>query len=178
MFNLLHPIKHFLTITRHRHIVMRLCFKAGIGLQGLKHDLSKYSWCEFRIGMKYYQGDHSPNAREKEIYGYSSAWLHHKGRNKHHFEYWVDHDPEKMTYVPIKMPIRYVKEMFCDRIAATKVYMKKNYNPKGILDYHNRHKDKYVMHTETEALLVSWINLLIDKGEKAAFKIIRTVKEY
>ena len=31
---------------------------------------------------------------------------------------------EKMKYVAYPMPIRYVKEMFCDRIAASKTYLK------------------------------------------------------
>lgn len=173
-----HPIKHFITITKHRHIVIRLCFKTGIGRQGLLHDLSKYSWTEFKIGMKYFQGDHSPNSEERKKLGYSTAWLHHSGRNKHHFEYWVDHDPDKDSFVPIKMPIRYVKEMLCDRIAATKVYMKKNYIPQGVLNYHIGHRDGLVMHPQTRVLLESWIQLLVDKGEKEALKIIKQTREY
>lgn len=45
-----HPIKHFITITKHRHRVMLHCFKAGIPFQGLTHDLSKYSPTEFIPG--------------------------------------------------------------------------------------------------------------------------------
>ena len=81
---------HFLTITHHKLVVMEGCFQVGLFKQGLLHDLSKYSWEEFKTGVKYYQGTRSPNAAEKEEKGYSSAWLHHKGRNKHHFEYWTD----------------------------------------------------------------------------------------
>lgn len=89
----MHPIKHFKTITKHRHAVIRNCFKAGIPLQGLRHDLSKYLPSEFIPGAKFYQGTRSPNEAEREKYGYSAAWLHHKGRNKHHFEYWTDYNP-------------------------------------------------------------------------------------
>ncbi len=74
----MHPFRHFLTITRHRHKVMILCFRLGIGFQGLFHDLSKYSWIEFKAGARYYQGTRSPNDREREVKGYSSAWMHHK----------------------------------------------------------------------------------------------------
>ena len=81
---------HFRTITHHRLLVMKGCFQVGLYRQGLLHDLSKYTWTEFKTGVRYYQGDRSPNAAEKEIMGYSPAWLHHKGRNKHHFEYWTD----------------------------------------------------------------------------------------
>ena len=82
-----HPIRHFITITKHRNEVVRLCFKAGIGLQGLFHDLSKYSPTEFIPGAKYYTGKESPNNGERRDTGMSLAWMHHKGRNKHHFEF-------------------------------------------------------------------------------------------
>ena len=60
---------HFLTITHHKLVVMEGCFKVGLFKQGLLHDLSKYSWEEFRTGVKYYQGTRSPNAAEKEEKG-------------------------------------------------------------------------------------------------------------
>ena len=87
---MLHIIKHFLTITKHRHKVIYHCFKCGILWQGLRHDLSKYSMTEFIPGARYYLGDRSPTEAERRTIGYSAAWLHHKGRNKHHFEYWID----------------------------------------------------------------------------------------
>ncbi|MBS7390396.1 MAG: catalase, partial [Oscillospiraceae bacterium] len=111
-------IGHFRTITRHRHKVIKHCFKAGIGWQGLRHDLSKYSPTEFFNGVKYYDGTRSPNELERLDRGYSKAWLHHKGRNKHHFEYWNDYNPKIRKYAPVKMPLNYVIEMFCDRVAA------------------------------------------------------------
>ena len=73
---------HFETITRHKLLVMKYCFACGLYEQGLAHDLSKYSPTEFIPGCIYYQGDHSPNEAEREARGYTSAWLHHKGRNK------------------------------------------------------------------------------------------------
>ena len=82
---------HFETITRHKLLVMKYCFACGLYEQGLAHDLSKYSPTEFIPGCIYYQGDHSPNEAERLARGYSSAWLHHKGRNKHHLEYWIDY---------------------------------------------------------------------------------------
>ena len=87
----MHPIAHFKTITRHRHLVCRYCFRLGLVRQGLCHDLSKYSPAEFLVGAKYYQGNRSPNDAERKATGVSLAWLHHKGRNRHHLEYWVDY---------------------------------------------------------------------------------------
>lgn len=173
-----HPIKHFILITKHRHKVIKYCFKAGIGLQGLKHDLSKYSLTEFIVGMKYYSGKRSPNAVEIEKYGYSKAWLHHSGRNKHHFEYWVDYDKVSGSFKPIKMPLRYVKEMFCDRVAATKIYQKKAYNDSSALEYFISRNEDNALHKDTRELLVSWLTLLKDKGEKETFKIVKNTKKY
>ena len=78
---------HLSTITRHKIKVTLLCFRCGLYAQGIKHDLSKYSYVEFWAGVRYYQGNRSPIDREKEVKGYSMGWLHHKGRNKHHWEY-------------------------------------------------------------------------------------------
>ena len=83
---------HLSTINAHKKQVMKNCFRAGLYRQGLMHDLSKYSPVEFIKGVKYFQGDKSPNVAERMDSGVSLAWLHHKGRNKHHFEYWTDYD--------------------------------------------------------------------------------------
>ena len=173
---MIHPFKHLFTITKHRHLVIKHCFKVGIGFQGMFHDLSKYSPTEFIPGMKYYQGNRSPNDKEREEKGYSSAWLHHKGRNKHHFEYWVDINITTHTYEPCLMPLRYVKEMFCDRIAATKVYLKDKYEDGAALNYFLTHSSRDKMHIKTAKLLEEWLRLLAEKGEKVAFKKIKKIK--
>lgn len=79
---------HLHTINTHKLEVMKNCFRVGLYKQGLLHDLSKYSFSEFIPGVKYYQdGNRSPNNAQREAEGCSTAWLHHKGRNKHHYEY-------------------------------------------------------------------------------------------
>ena len=83
-------INHLKTINKHKCYVTMLCFKCGLYKQGILHDLSKYSPTELKTGAKYWVGTRSPNSIERETIGYSSAWLHHKGRNKHHWEYWVE----------------------------------------------------------------------------------------
>lgn len=170
--------RHLHTINKHRFTVCKLCFKLGLVWQGLVHDLSKYSRTEFWPGVKYYQGFRSPNESEREDIGYSRAWLHHKGRNKHHFEYWSDYNPVANAYLPVKMPIKYVKEMFCDRIAASKTYLKDKYNDSSALAYFTSHRAKDKMHKETGNLLESWLMMLAEKGEKETFKYIKKVKKY
>ena len=170
--------KHFRTITRHRHQVIRHCARAGIFWQGLGHDLSKYSPTEFRAGAKYYIGTKSPNEGERLDRGYSAAWMHHKGRNKHHFEYWTDYDYETRVMMPVEMPLRYVVEMFCDRVAASKIYNGKAYKDSDSIDYFMKGKGKRTIHQNTSDLLESLLVMLSEKGEKETFKYIRgLVKE-
>ena len=165
--------EHFQTITYHRKLVREGCFKVGLYWQGLTHDLSKFSPTEFFVGAKYYQGDRSPNNAEKEAKGYSSSWLHHKGRNKHHFEYWIDYTmpgtSEKLL-IGMKMPVRYVVEMFIDRIAACKVYQKDAYTDASPLAYHERSKRvKEIMHPDTIALIEKLMKMLAEEGEAKTF---------
>ncbi len=104
-------------------LVMKNCFRCGLYWQGLTHDLSKLAPVEFWAGAKYWQGTCSPNNAQRQAEGYSAAWLHHKGRNKHHLEYWIDYAPNgDHAMAGMRMPDRYVAEMVCDRIAASKNY--------------------------------------------------------
>ena len=168
-----HPVKYFKTITKHRHVVIKHCFKAGILWQGLRHDLSKYSPAEFMPGAKYYVGFRSPNEGERERNGHSLAWIHHKGRNKHHFEYWTDYNTKSKVVEPVKMPMKYVAEMFCDRVAAGKIYNGDKYTDQSPLEYFLRAKGRRVIHPETSDLLESLLTELAEKGEDYTFKHIR-----
>ena len=172
-----HPFKHFKTITKHRHKVIQHCFKVGIGWQGLFHDLSKYSPTEFIPGAKYYLGTKSPNEKERELFGYSLAWMHHKGRNKHHFEYWNDLNPATKRYEPVEMPLRYVTEMFCDRVAACKIYRGKDYTDSSALEYFLRGNARAKMHEKTADQLEEWLRMLAEKGEKDTFAHIKRVNK-
>lgn len=164
---------HFSTITRHRHQVIKHCAKAGIFWQGLRHDLSKYSPTEFIPGVKFYTGTRSPNEGERMAYGYSLAWMHHKGRNKHHFEYWSDYNVETRKNEPVEMPYKYVAEMFCDRMAASKIYNGKNYKPTDSLEYFERGKPRRNIHPKTSEQLEKLLRMSVEKGEEETFRYIR-----
>jgi hypothetical protein len=166
--------KHLKTINNHKKMVMHNCFKVGLYKQGLLHDLSKYSWTEFSVGVKYYQGNRSPNDAEREAKGYTSAWLHHKGRNKHHLEYWIDYSADKSKgLVGCKMPEKYVVEMFCDRIAASKNYNKESYTDSMPLEYFMRGRSRTLLHPESAELLKSMLTMLAEHGEDYTFDYIR-----
>ena len=172
----MHPIAHFKTITRHRNLVCKYCFRLGLYSQGLKHDLSKYSPAEFITGAKYYQGSRSPNDAERKATGVSLAWLHHKGRNKHHLEYWVDYviNPDgSVGYGGNKMPLRFVAEMFCDRIAASQIYLGDKYTNASPYEYYVNSKGVIMIHPETGAELQEMLRVLRDEGEDAAFAYVR-----
>lgn len=164
---------HFKTITKHRHAVIAHSKKAGILWQGLRHDLSKYSPTEFIPGARYYLGTRSPNEQERVEIGYSAAWLHHKGRNRHHFEYWTDYDMSTHEPKPVKMPVKFLAEMFCDRVAASKIYQGKNYSQNHPLEYFLRAKATRKIHPETSYELERLLRILKEKGEDEAFAEIR-----
>ena len=168
--------KHLRTINHHRRLVRKYCFKCGLIYQGLVHDLSKYSYGEFRNGCKYYRGTGSPHYKERTDKGYSEAWMHHKGRNKHHCEYWSDFTYDTRLYEPVKMPRKYVAEMFCDRIAASKTYNPKTYTNEFPLNYFYREIDYLPIHAETSKELEMLLRMLKDRGEKETFRYIK--KEY
>lgn len=169
---------HFKTITKHKLMVMGYCFRIGLYKQGLLHDLSKYSPTEFRQGCRYYQGTRSPNNAEREETGLSKAWLHHKGRNKHHFEYWIDYAAKPCDTVieGIQMPRNYVAEMIMDRICASRVYNGKNYTNDQPLQYYLKSKDKmWFIHKETKREMEFLLTMLAKKGERKTLSYIKHV---
>ena len=170
------PAGHFRTITEHKKLVMEHCFKLGLYRQGLLHDMSKYMPSEFLVGAKYYQGDRSPNNAEREEKGYSAAWLHHKGRNKHHFEYWIDYAPDpKDGLQGMKMPKKFVAEMVIDRICASKNYQKEAYTRESAWKYYKKGRDCCIMHPETRFLLEYLLKKTAAEGEEAVFSYMKHV---
>ena len=166
---------HLKTVAHHRRLVRRGCFRVGLYWQGLTHDLSKYSPAEFWTGVRYYQGTRSPNAAEREDKGYSEAWMHHKGRNRHHFEYWTDLDLQTRTYAPVEMPRRYLAEMVMDRIAACKTYQGSAYTDASPIHYLELAQEAREVHPKTMAQLTFLLSMLRDRGEKETFRFIREV---
>ena len=116
---------HIALVIRHKNAVLKNCAKCGILWRGLVHDLSKFSPEEFFESVCFYQGNRSPIGVCRRETGMSRAWLHHKGRNKHHIEYWYDPDCKELPL----MPYEYAVECVCDKIAATKIYAKDSYTP-------------------------------------------------
>ncbi len=165
--------RHFCTITRHRWLVRQGCFRVGLYWQGLSHDISKYSYTEFSVGAKYFQGNRSPNTAEREAEGCSTAWMHHKGRNRHHYEYWTDLSPVTRCYESVPMPRKYLVEMVMDRRAACKVYKGNQYHDGSPLEYFMKSRERELMHEITRQELEYLLTMLQDKGEKETFRYLK-----
>lgn len=168
-------INHLKTINKHKYYVTMLCFKCGLYKQGILHDLSKYSPTELKTGAKYWVGTRSPNSIERETIGYSSAWLHHKGRNKHHWEYWYDEFADIKAAV---VPYKYAVEMACDSLSASKVYNGKNWTPKSQIEYWNRTASKRKLNPKIEAFLTEVFETCAEDGIDKTFKSKKLRKMY
>ena len=152
-----------------------MCFKAGLYKQGLVHDLSKYSIKEFHPGVKYYQGYRSPIAREKELNnGKSVAWIHHTRKNKHHWEYWSNEFNPKFNQI-YDLPLNYLLESCCDRIAACKVYQKDKYTDESPYNFHLNSKERHLMNDENQRRLFILLGYLKDNGEEKALKYYKAL---
>ena len=167
------PWQHLKTITKHRILVMKGCFRVGLYRQGLTHDLSKYSFTEFWNGARFYQGTRSPNNAEREQKGYSEAWMHHKGRNRHHYEYWTDVSKKTGQYESLPMPRKYLVEMVMDRRAACMTYEGVDYTDSSALRYFRKSAERNRMHPQTRQELDYLLEMLMIRGEEATFDYIK-----
>lgn len=157
---------------------MRHCFRIGLYRQGLLHDMSKYMPSELLMGFIYYDdGKSSPNNGERREKGYSYAWMHHKGRNRHHFEYWTDYAlhpaDSKCPLQAVQMPRRYVAEMLMDRISASKNYNKDSYTQHHPLSYFEHGRSHYLLHPQTEKELHGMLRILDERGEEELMRFVR-----
>lgn len=135
-------IKRILT---HKYYVAKYCFQIGLYWQSITHDLSKFSFTEFLGAIKYWNDNISSLANECKILGYSQTFLHHRGRNPHHYEYWI-HSLDDGG-IPAKMPKKYVLELICDYLAAAKTY---GANPRKEYMWWIRQQPHMKIHKETK----------------------------
>ena len=142
--------KHIKLVSKHKWLVFKFSVKLGIPFRGLMHDLSKFSYDEFWESVKYYEGKVSPITKCKQENGYSKAWLHHKGRNKHHVQYWVDLGTKGVAPV---IPYKYVVEMICDKLSASITYNGKNWTNSSEYEYWVKEKKRIIVNPKIENFL-------------------------
>ena len=156
-------IKYFKTICIHKWYVFVECFNQRIIWQGIIHDMSKFSPSEFIASAKYYNGD----GNDKE---YQEAWLHHKGHNKHHWEFWVDWNSDTGEYELPRIPLKYLQEMYADMIGASKAYNKSNFDVREPYNYFKNSKT-FIMNKEDRL----WLEIKLEnlaKTHKGAYNLI------
>lgn len=108
-------LKYIWLIIKHKFYVAKYCFIAKLYWRGIWHDMSKFSPKEFLKAAKMYCKENCEVTKELK-----HCWLYHKGRNDHHYEFWIDiHDDEIEKF---EMPYKPFVEMICDWFAENKVY--------------------------------------------------------
>jgi Family of unknown function (DUF5662) len=130
--------KNLVYIIEHKINVLIECWKEGLYLQGITHDLSKLSPAEFLPYAIKFFSDRELSSNEQLKWKY--AWLHHQHKNKHHSEYWVV-DPNTRQALP--MPRKYLIEMVCDWRSFSRKWGKK------VKDSQLDLTDKLILHPET-----------------------------
>ena len=73
----------------------------------------------------------------------------------------------------MKMPVKYVVEMFVDRVSASKNYRKEKYKDSDPLEYYEKRKHYMVVHKDTRRQLEILLHMLAEKGEEQTFLYIR-----
>lgn len=166
--NIKNTLKHLNVIIRHKWYVFIACCKAGIPWRGIVHDFSKFSPTEFLTNIKYYEEGKSPINVAKQRDGYSIAWQHHKGRNPHHYEYWVDRLDE--GGYPIPMPYKYAVEMICDYIGAGKAYDNEHWTISTPLEYWH---ERILPNAKIHPMTIEFIDLIFREMSVLGLKAIR-----
>ena len=162
--------QHFKTVCKHKREVFKECRACGLFWQGLLHDMSKFGITEFLPSVRHFQGHRSPIEAEKESIGYSKAWLHHKGHNKHHWEYWTDFADDG-SIIANEIPMNYVIEMICDWVGAGKVYSKEKWTPAEPLKYYNKVRAGRHFHPDTEVIILTCLETIRD-SDLSTFHIL------
>lgn len=146
---MIYIVKYLWYITVHKWYVMIECFKQGLFLQGILHDISKLSPSEFIPYMNFFtKKDKSEEAKE----AFNKAWLHHIHNNPHHWEHWIM--PGKNTVY--EMPDKYRIEMICDWIGAGLAITGK----REFKEWYEKNKDRIVLHERTRMIIendLKWV---------------------
>lgn len=153
---------HLGTVLTHKWWVFYYACKLGIPWRGIIHDLSKFSPTEFWESVRYWTGTKSPIVECKKAKGYSLAWQHHKGRNSHHYEYWVDNLDRGGT--AIKMPWKDLLELIADYLGAGRAYQGKGFSLESEYKWWKQKESENIqMHIETQDAVTFLLNFFRDQ---------------
>ena len=157
--------KHLWVVIKHKHNVTKYASKLGIFWTGLFHDMTKFTPTEFGLSVKYFHGKKSPTIIERaDNDNFSYLCVAHTGRNKHHWQYWVDYTNHDIIVnrIPYKRSLEYV----ADVLSASRVYNPKNFTPNVAYEYFYNHSRFYMMHPATKEFILWCIKEANDNGFK------------
>ncbi len=162
------------TILVHKACVAFFCIKARLYWRAIVHDLSKFHPKEFWESINCYDGNVSPIVGAKKEKGWSEAWLHHKGCNPHHYEYWTD------GANIIRMPLADALELLCDGLGASIAYNRKVAGLyQNELDWWtNGPMKNAIMHPHTRAFIHTMRKRMRDEGSCQCLDPIIANMEY
>lgn len=137
--------RYFVSILKHKHRVLRECWREGLYWQGLTHDLSKFLPDEFFTSALFFEG---AGLTDEQRVRAQIGLLKHYHRNPHHPEYWL----LKPTRA-LPMPRRFLLEMLCDWRAVGAS------DGESVKVWYLKNRDKLVFHPEKRAELETLLEL-------------------
>jgi hypothetical protein len=122
------------------------CFKYGLFIEGILHNISQFLPDEFLPYMNYFYGTGEPTNKKKEAF--DIAWLKSQERNPHHWQHWILVEPGG-NWKAIGIPRKYIQEMVCDWVGAGKAIHGKD----DVVEWHEANKSGIVMECHSKAYL-------------------------
>lgn len=135
----LYYLKYLGYVLKHKWYVFLECVKTGQFAHACIHDLSKFLPSEFFPYADWFYGPESGDRCKRR---FEVAWLHHKNRNKHHWNYWVD-----VYGIALPMPKKYMQQMIADWRAMGRVF------GDTAEEYYAKSRTGLTLHAETKAYL-------------------------
>lgn len=122
---MLKHLKYFSYLTRHKWFVFLECCKRGLVWQGIFHDISKFLPDEWFPYVNHFYSKGYSIKRGSDSTGYykptnsgdpkfDKAWLLHKNRNKHHWQYWSLMEDDNIKIKTFEMDRTAMIECLCD----------------------------------------------------------------
>lgn len=132
-------------LLRHKYWVFVASRKCDVSMgRALVHDLSKLKPSEW---LPYARTFYKPDGRSQYLPtdDFQYAWLHHQKANRHHWQYWVL-TMDTGLRIPMRMPMKYVREMVADWMGAGRAITGKW----ETLEWYENNKGKMTLHPKTQ----------------------------
>ena len=131
------------------------CWRLGIPLQGLTHDLSKFLPSEWFPYVESFYGGHGKDRPQWVKDAFDVAWMAHIHKNPHHWQHHIlVYDNDGTTI--LKMPNRYMREMLADWRGAGRAITGEDNTKEW---YRGKRQKTILLHPETRAWIEEELGL-------------------